>query len=410
MFADRKLAAKHMFMRYFLVGGVVRDLLLGLVPRDQDWTFEGADQEFLALNPTARKLGNKISTYILSGAEYSALKGSTPQEDILGRDFTVNAFLLEPGGRLHMHPESLKDLQSGVIRPVRPGALSDDPLRVFRAARFYATLEGFRLAPETLDQMREAAKTPAFAALAPERVGGELRKALAGLKPGNFLRALNQAGCLAPWFAELDGADAIPAGPPAFHQHSVLEHTAQVMDLCRAQAWPPEGFETDDPAEPKEDPRSLAAWMAMIHDLGKVTTEAGILPHHYGHETRSQAALPGLFRRLRLPGHFLKAGLLSAKHHMKAGRYEIHRPGVRVDMLLELHRAGLITPFFILAQADSRRRDLLKLASEELQVILNVHLPKDKQGLGEKSGRYLRDLQCIAMADWLGEKKTGKGV
>ncbi|MDR1124706.1 MAG: hypothetical protein LBM64_01400 [Deltaproteobacteria bacterium] len=382
-------------MQYYLAGGAVRNLLLGEAPADNDYAFSGSEEEFIAANPGARKLGAGPA-FLLDGAEYSQLRGS-PAEDLYARDFTVNCFLMEDNGVVHMHPRALADLRARLLVPATPTALTADPLRVFRAARFCAVFPDFKPTEECLGLMREAAGRETFRAIAPERVGRECLKALTGLKPGNFLRLLGQTGALDYWLRELAGAESIPAGPSEFHKTDVLEHIAQVMDKTELE------FETwkaspGNGGKNTGEIRLLTAWMSLCHDLGKTGTPEDILPHHYQHEVRGMLAASGLAKRLRLSERLRKAGILAAKLHMKAGIYPSLRPATRVDLLMEAHSARLLTPLFLLAQADSGNAALLAAAARDLELVLGVRLPPKWLNRGKDSGKILRELRCQKLA------------
>ncbi len=374
-------------MHYYTAGGAVRDLLLGLESRDLDLLFDGTEAEFIQANPGARKVRElPCSIYLLDGREYTPLRGGSLATDMLRRDFTCNALALAEDGRIFAHPQTFGDLRERVIRPASPSALADDPVRIFRAARLYATLPGFSPHPECLAAMSDAAVS--VREVAAEQVGRETAKACAAGKPGNFLRLLAETGRLSPWFAELEGAAGIPAGPPKYHDTSVLEHTARVMDktalLCRGEP---------------EEVRVPAVWSALCHDLGKTSTPGDILPHHYEHERRGEEAAGLLADRLRLSVRMREAGVKAARLHMKAGVHPTLRVGTRVDLLLEAHAAGLLRPLFLLAQADSGRAGLLAAAERDLAVILAVRLPPARQNLGAASGIHLRQLRCAALAE-----------
>ena len=142
------------------------------------------------------------------------LHENSPERDLAARDLTINALALEENGRLHCHPQALRDLRDGILRPASSSAFESDPLRVFRVARFAAALPRFRLADECAAYMR-AVPDEALRAIPAERVGRELLKALAAPKPGRFLKVLDETSCLRVWFPELIAASVVPGGPPA---------------------------------------------------------------------------------------------------------------------------------------------------------------------------------------------------
>ncbi|WP_300707135.1 HD domain-containing protein [uncultured Desulfovibrio sp.] len=363
-------------MNIYLVGGAVRDLLLGRLPREWDYAFEGTRDDFLREYPDACAVG-AVQVCLRQGREFMPLRGATIQEDLHHRDLTVNALALDAAGRLHAHPQAVDDLRNHVLRPASPSALADDPGRIFRLARFAACWPDWRLAPEAWEQLsrQEAA---ALAALPAERVGRELLKALAGPVPGRFLRVLAEGNCLRPWFAELAEAARIPAGPPRWHgNNSVLDHTCEVMDRCAGDA--------------------LAVWMALCHDLGKLRTPPDSWPHHYGHDALGVPLARALCERLALSSLHGKAAETACADHMRAGRYDELRTGTRRDLLWRVDRRGLSRPFWRLTDADSRSPFSVR-AERELTILRAVRLPDEWRNRGPDSARHLRDLHCAALA------------
>lgn len=257
-------------MTEYLVGGAVRDLLLGRTPTEFDITFTGKTEDFLRAHPGAYAVGRSVSVYLLHGIEHMPLRGGNIQEDLAARDLTINALALEVNGTLHSHPLALPDLQNRILRPASDHAFLDDPARVFRLARFAAHFADFSVHESVYAQMRDPLLRQALPLLPAERVGRELCKALAAPKPSRFLSVLQQGDLLNPWFAELHNADTIPAGPPQYHRGTVLEHIARVMDSVAG------------------DP--LAVWMALCHDLGKVSTPPrNTAPPLWSRKTRDAA-------------------------------------------------------------------------------------------------------------------------
>lgn len=364
-------------MNIYLVGGAVRDLLLGRLPREWDYAFDDSRERFLAVHPDAVTVG-AVHVCLWQGCEFMPLRGASLMEDLNARDLTINALALDAAGRLYCHPQALYDLRHKLLRPASSTALADDPGRAFRLARFAACLPDWQLAPEAEAQLCRL--TPAeLATLPAERVGRELLKALAGPAPGRFLRVLAAGGCLSPWFAELNEATRIPAGPPRWHgNNSVLDHTCEVMDRC-----------SGDP---------LAAWMALCHDLGKLRTPADKWPHHYGHDALGVPVAQMLCRRLALSSLHLKAAETACLDHMRAGHYGELRPGTRRDILWRVDRRGLSRPFWRLVDADSHQKWSIP-AERDLHILRAVNLPEEWRNRGPESARQLRDLQCMALTE-----------
>lgn len=355
----------------------MRDLLLGRLPHEWDYAFNGSREAFLAEHPGAETVG-AVRVCLWQGHEFMPLRGNNIQADLCARDLTINALALDAAGRLHCHPQSLHDLRHRLLRPASPTALADDPGRAFRLARFAACLPDWQLAPEATDQLCRLGPA-ALAGLPAERVGRELLKALTGPAPSRFLRVLAAGGCLSPWFAEFEEAAHIPAGPPRWHgNNSVLDHTCEVMDRCAGDA--------------------LAVWMALCHDLGKLRTPADNWPHHYGHDAFGVPVALELCRRLALSNQHLAAAETACAEHMHAGRYAELRTGTRRDILWRVDRRGLSRPFWRLVDADSRQIWSAQ-AERELSILRAVRLPEEWRNRGPESARQLRDLQCTVLAE-----------
>ena len=364
-------------MKWYLVGGAVRDMLLGNTPREWDMAFEGDAQRILREHPQACVVGRSVEVCLLHGLECMPVRGGNLAADLRARDLTINALALETNGRLHAHPQSLQDLSAGILRPASSTAFMDDPTRVFRLARFAATFPEFAVHDEALEQAHAVARKGLLAQIPAERVGNEVRKALRSPRPSRFLRVLHDAHALAPWLQELTDAHAIPAGPSRWHTGSVLEHTCTTMDAAQGD--------------------ELAVWMALCHDLGKTRTPRHMLPHHYGHEERGAALALALGTRLALPVRHRNAGAVAARQHMKAGVFPTLRSGTQRDLLHAVHSAGLDGPFWRMVDADAGK-PVSALALPALQVMLEVQLPLQWQGRGAESGRHLREMQCNAIA------------
>lgn len=373
----------------------MRNLLLGIPPKDLDYVFSGSADEFTAEHPEAQKLGHGPA-YGFHKHEFTPL-GKGIQGNILERDFTINSLLLGEDGVLRMHPAALDDLKHGRIAPCSPDSFQIDPLRVFRAARLAAQFPDFELPTSTLELMAAAAASPEFKKIPAERVGQELVKAMAAPQPGKFLRALGGGQALTHWFDELVGAPDIPAGPPAYHNSDVLGHIARIMDSAAREL---DAWLKNRPAlsgARQRELRVLTVWMALCHDLGKVSTPEDILPHHYQHELRGVDASFALADRLKLSTRLRMGGAMSARLHMKAGIYERLRPSTRVDLLMNAWTKKLVAPLFLVAQADSGLPDLLAQAERELAAVLAVKLPPKWENRGAESGKHLRELRCAAL-------------
>ena len=380
-------------MKFYTAGGAVRDLLLGKPPRDVDFAFAGTQEAFLEIMPQAQKVNKGTQTvWIADKQEFVRLRGDSPADDILQRDFTINALLLDQYGFLYTHAQTFHDLTHKIIRPVSATSLADDPVRVFRAARFLATMPSFTAHESCNAQMHSCATTNKLQNIPAEQVSNELRKSFVGEKPGNFIRLLAKNNCFEPWFTELANAQNIPAGPEAYHSSSLLEHIAKTMDEVAS-------FVTNNTQQNAKQVKlqEMSTWLALCHDLGKADTPQGLLPHHYKHEQRGEALAKSLALRLKMPTAFLKAGALAAKLHMQAGNYYNLRSGTKVDLIKAIPQNAL-EPMAILACVDAKDRTLYSTIMEDAMLLNKISLPEKYHNLGEKSGQILHQIRTKALA------------
>jgi len=365
-------------MNVYLAGGAVRDLLMGKPIADRDYLVTDTTREaFMERFPNAQEVGKAFPVFLLNRLEFSFPRGTTVQEELRSRDLTVNAILLAEDGSLHCHPNALEDMHNRKLRPASPRALHEDPLRVFRAARFWARFPDFTPHEELLKAMRSVADEKLLETVAPDRIGTETLKALSAAKPGNYLRLLSQTGCLEPWFTEFEEGRNIPAGPLPYHDTDVMEHTCRIMDCLAGNP--------------------MASWMGMCHDLGKLRTDEKLLPKHHGHDKRGIEMVKAIVKRLHISNLHMTAGVMAAKWHMIAARYDELRAGTRVDMLMALHLTNTFDDFFKVVEAD-QNKNFLEAAHKDLSIILPISLPLKFRNLREKSGKMLRELRASALA------------
>ncbi|MET0655846.1 MAG: multifunctional CCA tRNA nucleotidyl transferase/2'3'-cyclic phosphodiesterase/2'nucleotidase/phosphatase, partial [Pseudoxanthomonas sp.] len=217
-------------MKIYLVGGAVRDRLLGLEPGDRDHVVVGTTPEQM-LAQGFKPVGRDFPVFLhpRTGEEYALARTErksgrgyrgfvvdtdpsvTLEEDLSRRDFTVNAIAQDEAGQLIDPLGGVRDLEARVLRHAG-AAFAEDPLRVLRAARFMARFAslGFNIAPETMALMREMASTGELAELVPERMWQELSRALRSRTPSAFLRTLRECGALAEVLPEIDALYGVP--------------------------------------------------------------------------------------------------------------------------------------------------------------------------------------------------------
>jgi tRNA nucleotidyltransferase (CCA-adding enzyme) len=305
-------------MQVYLVGGAVRDALLGLEVKERDWVVVGGTREEL-LRLGFREVGRDFPVFLHPGTheEYALARLErkvapgyrgfsvefgpevTLEEDLARRDLTINAIAQSTDGTLLDPHGGRRDLDARILRHVSP-AFVEDPVRVLRVARFAARFAplGFHVADETLELMRAMVERREVDALVPERVWQETEKALREPKASEFFRVLRACGALRPIFPELDGLFGVPQ-PPQWHPEiDTGIHTLMVLDQAAA-------LSTD----------SKVRFAALVHDLGKGATPRAEWPRHHGHEERSVSLIEALADRLRLPAEYRDLGIIVARYH-----------------------------------------------------------------------------------------------
>ena len=349
-------------MKTYLVGGAVRDRLLGLAVLERDWVVVGATPAELSAQGY-RSVGKDFPVFLhpdtkeehalarterktakgYHGFEFHAEPGVTLEDDLKRRDLTINAIAEDTDGRLVDPYGGARDIEAKVLRHVSP-AFSEDPVRVLRAARFAARFAplGFTVATETLSLMREMVESGEVDALVPERVWQETLKALNSEQPSVYFEVLRQCGALKKVFPELERLWGVPQ-PAKWHPE--IDTGVHVMMVL------------DQAARLSNEP--TVRYAALTHDLGKGTTPKDILPHHYGHEERSVKLVEALCERLRTPKEFRELAVIVAKQHGLVHKAE----EIRSDTLLKLlesvdafRRPERFELFLLSCEADHRGR------------------------------------------------------
>lgn len=322
----------------YLVGGAVRDELLGLKVIDHDWVVVGSTPEqmvelgFLpvgkdfpvfidkqtgeeyALARTERKTARGYQ-----GFQFNASPDITLEQDLARRDITINAMARSSSGELIDPFGGRRDLEQGIIRHVSD-AFVEDPVRVLRVARFAARFK-FNLAPETLDLMREMVGNGEVDALVAERVWQEMHKALLTDSPDLFISCLRDCGALARVLPELDSLFGVPQTKTYHPEVDTGVHTLMVMQQISSIS--------DDP---------VVRFAALTHDLGKAVTPAHVLPSHKGHERAGLPIIKALCERLRVPKKYQSLALAVGEYHLHMHKMAELKP-VTVLKVLENTRA-----------------------------------------------------------------------
>ena len=303
-------------MQAYVVGGAVRDALLGLPVKDRDWVVVGSTpEEMLAhgFRPVGRDFPvflhpQTSEEYALARTERKSGRGYTGfvchaspevtlEEDLLRRDLTINAIARAGDGTLIDPCGGQRDLAARLFRHVSP-AFAEDPLRILRVARFAARFIDFTVAPETLALMRQMVAAGEVDHLVAERVWQELARGLMEARPSRMIRVLRDCGALAVILPELDRLFGVPQ--PAKHHPEIDtgEHVLLVVDAAAASGQP-----------------LPVRWACLLHDLGKADTPAHVLPHHYGHEAASARRAREVSERLKAPTECRDLAEMVAREH-----------------------------------------------------------------------------------------------
>jgi tRNA nucleotidyltransferase (CCA-adding enzyme) len=345
-------------MQTYLVGGAVRDQLLGLPVKERDWVVVGATPEemkargfrqvgrdfpvFLhpetheeyALARTERKTGPGYH-----GFECHADPGVTLEEDLQRRDLTINALAEDESGNVIDYYGGRQDLQDRVLRHISKH-FAEDPVRILRVARFAARFDalGFRVANETLELMQGMVDNGEVDALVPERVWQELYKALGEDRPSAFFETLRACGALNKLFPEIDRLWGVPQ-PENWHPEiDTGVHTMMVLDAAARISGKP-GIR----------------FAALTHDLGKGTTPQEEWPRHVAHEARSENLVVELCNRLRAPKEIAELARIVARYHGDCHKAFELRPSSILELLHRLdayRRPERFEDFLIACEAD----------------------------------------------------------
>nr|WP_202626023.1 multifunctional CCA addition/repair protein [Kosakonia sp. MH5] len=345
-----------------MVGGAVRDSLLGLPVKDRDWVVVGATPEemlnagyqqvgrdfpvFLhpqsreeyALARTERKSGSGYTGFIVHAAPDVSL-----EQDLLRRDLTVNALAQDENGHIIDPFNGQHDLRNRILRHVSP-AFSEDPLRVLRVARFaarYAHLS-FRIADETMSLMRAMTDAGELAHLTTERVWKETENALHARNPQVYFQVLRDCGALKVLFPEVDALFGVPA--PAKWHPEIDTGVHTLMTLTMAAMLSPE-----------VDVR----FATLCHDLGKALTPKELWPRHHGHGPAGVKLVAGLCQRLRVPNEIRDLAKLVAEFHDLIHTFPILQPKTIVklfDSIDAWRKPQRVEQIALTSEADVRGR------------------------------------------------------
>jgi tRNA nucleotidyltransferase (CCA-adding enzyme) len=400
-------------MKVYLVGGAVRDELLGRNATERDWVVVGATPQQMT-DAGFRQVGRDFPVFLHpeTGEEYALARTErktapgyrgfevvfspdvTLEDDLRRRDLTINAMARDADGTLVDPYGGRADLEAKKLRHVSE-AFCEDPVRILRVVRFLARYEplGFSIAPETMARMRSMVAAGEADALVAERSWQETAKALAEPAPAAWMRALRECGALSRVFPELDALYGVPQ-PAKWHPEI---DTGLHMELVLQAA-----------ADLTPEPRIRFA--ALMHDLGKGRTPRSRWPRHIGHEESGARLVEAVSERLRVPTDYRELAVLAARWHGLAHRALELRPRTVLELLEAcdaFRRPERFRELLIACEADHRGRggfrerpypqgDLLRQAQEKAMTV--ALSDADRAGLaGEKIGELLRRRRLAAL-------------
>ncbi|MCY9847806.1 multifunctional CCA addition/repair protein [Pectobacterium jejuense] len=413
-------------MKIYLVGGAVRDSLLGLPVTEKDWVVVGATPENLLsqgyqqvgkdfpvfLHPVSRDEYALARTERKSGKGYTgfvchAAPDVTLEQDLLRRDLTINAIARTEQGDLIDPYHGRRDLENRVLRHVSD-AFSEDPLRVLRVARFAARFAhlGFQIAEETMALMQKMAHEGELAYLTPERVWKETEKALGTSSPDVYFQVLRDCGALAVLFAEIDNLYGVPA--PAKWHPEIDTGIHTMMTVAMAARLSPE-----------IDVR----FATLCHDLGKGLTPPELWPRHHGHGPAGVKLVEALCQRLRIPNPIRDLAKLVAEYHDLVHTVQVLQPKTLLklfDAIDVWRKPQRLEQLALTSEADARGRagfeenpypqgDYLREAFRVASQVSSADVVADGfKGIDVRNELARRRIH--ALADWKAQQPDSSGA
>lgn len=330
----------------YLVGGAVRDELIGNPIHDKDYCVTGLSSErFQEIFPEAHIRGKAFAVFDINGNEFAMARTEskigtghknfeikadpkiTIEEDLARRDITLNAIAKNVLTEQIVDPfNGQQDIKDKIIRATT-NHFKEDPLRVYRVARFAAALR-FEVEPETIKQMNELKQE--LTTLSKERVFTELRKSLETEKPSIFFEVLRKANVLDIHFKEIKDLIGVEQ-PVRYHpEGDAYNHTMLVLDKA-----------TDLTKDLELNRKLEIRFSALVHDLGKGITPKEQYPHHYGHEINGVELVVKFCRKINAPNNWIKCGKTSCKEHMRGGIFYKMKPTKKVDFIERVNKSIL---------------------------------------------------------------------
>lgn len=380
----------------YLVGGAIRDKLLEKEVQDEDYCVTGISvEDFGKFFPEAHLRGKFFGVYDIDGREFAMArrekkigkghkefevengKNITIEEDLKRRDITANSIAEEVlTGKLIDPFNGIEDIKNKIIRATS-NSFKEDPLRVYRVARFAATLD-FEVDENTIEMMKMLKNE--LNTLSKERVFTEFRKALASSKPSKFFNILRRADVLDVHFKEIYNLIGStqpekyhPEGDSYNHTMIVVDHSAELTNNLEIR------------------------FSALVHDLGKGVTPKEMLPHHYCHDIKGVKIVEEFSNRIGIPNSWKKCGKIAAKEHMRGGIFNKMTPAKQVDFITNVSKSMLgLDGMKIVVTCDRWREELPKdikfdtLGKQILNKVDGDFIKKKYNIKNEEIGKKLR--------------------
>ncbi len=326
--------------RIVLVGGSVRDKLLGKESQDIDLVAALTNDDLLALGFRLVEASSSATIYFKHHHTFGKIEVSRINSmdelvgDLLQRDFTINAMAMDLAGERFDPLGGEADLKVGLLRACSRQSFTGDPLRIFRAFRFEA--DGYRMTPETELLIQQHDWSAAFSTMPVERFSNEMLKALAGKAPERFFERMIEFSVGKVFLPELFRMPHIPAGPLEHHpEGDLFTHSVEVLQRVAAT--------TGDP---------FARFCAFFHDLGKLATDPALYPKHHGHDDTGFEMAEDFCNRLCLSATYRKALASVCRLHGKANKWEELRDSTKIKMAEQAVKTGIADILPLVSAAD----------------------------------------------------------
>lgn len=409
-------------LEIYLVGGAVRDKLLGLPHKEKDWVVVGATEQEM-LNRNFRRVGKDFPVFLhpetkeeyalarterkkgkgYYGFECHASPNVTLEQDLLRRDITMNAIAEDEQGNLIDPYHGYRDLKNKIIRHVSP-AFSEDPVRILRVARFMARFAplGFQIANETKQLMRDMVQSNEVDALVPERVWQEMERALKEVEPTQFILTLRECGALERLWPSLNRLWGIPQ-PEKYHPE--IDTGIHVM------------LSLEIACQLSHDP--VVRFATLCHDLGKGETPPSDWPSHRGHEKSGVPLIKEFCKKYRIPNEYKDLAVLVSHYHLHSHRVKELKPSTLLKLFKDLdifRKPERFEKFLLACEADARGRkglennvyvqaEILRKLANQLRVISIDEKDLQKQTTekldGKKIGEILHKKRLRAIKQFL---------